>query len=219
MEIRQGEQLVEIAGQNFILSPHKAAFWIEESILLVADVHLGKETHFRKGGLAVPGHVLYSNLEKLDHLVNDFPVKRVIFLGDLFHSRYNDAWQPFSAWMHGWPEVSFELVLGNHDILDKRLYAGANMKVHKEPYEWQGIYLSHHPMEVGIEGYNFYGHIHPGVALEGPAKQYLKLPCFLLGEQAGILPAFGQFTGLAMVKPTSQDRVFVIGDEKVIALS
>ncbi|MEZ4948663.1 MAG: hypothetical protein R2784_04640 [Saprospiraceae bacterium] len=52
-----------------------------------------------------------------------------------------------SAWMHGWPDVLFELALGNHDILDKRLYAGANMKVHKEPYEWEGIFLSHHPME------------------------------------------------------------------------
>ncbi|MEZ4980240.1 MAG: hypothetical protein R2769_01365 [Saprospiraceae bacterium] len=92
------------------------------------------------------------------------------------------------------------------------------MKVHKEPYEWEGIFLSHHPMEEIKEGYNFYGHIHPGVAFEGPAKQYLKLPCFYW-ESRQDSTCFWKFTGLAMVQPTSQDRVFVIGDEKVIALS
>jgi DNA ligase-associated metallophosphoesterase len=219
MEIQPGEQVIEILGQTLILSPQKAMYWIEQGTLLLADVHLGKETHFRKKGIAAPGNILYDNLQKMDLLVQRFEPARTIFLGDLFHSVYNDAWLPFTAWMKEYPNISFELVEGNHDILDKRLYEQAGMKVHKEPYLVAPFLLSHHPMEEIADGnYNLYGHIHPGVALQGPAKQYMKLPCFLFQKTSGIMPAFGQFTGLAMVKPGKEDAIWVVGDEKVISL-
>ena len=219
MDIQAGEQVTELLGQTLLLSPLKAVYWVDRDILLLADLHLGKETHFRKKGLAAPGQILYENLQKLERLVQRFPVQRMIFLGDLFHSSYNDAWQPFSSWMADYPNISFELVEGNHDILDKRLYEASGMTVHKEPFELEPFLLSHHPMESIAAGkYNLYGHIHPGVALQGPAKQYLKLPCFLFQKQAASLPAFGQFTGLAVVQPLKEDKVWVIGDDKVIGL-
>lgn len=219
MEVKPGEQVVELLNQTLILSPLKAVYWVDFEILLLADLHLGKETHFRKKGLAAPGNILYDNLVKLDALVQRFSPQRVIILGDLFHSTYNDAWLPFSAWLKGYPDIDFELVEGNHDILDKRLYEAAGMKLHKEPFLIKPFLLSHHPMEEVQNGhFNIYGHIHPGVVLQGPAKQYLKLPCFLFQAKSGILPAFGHFTGLAVVKPEEEDSVWVVGDEKVIVL-
>ena len=60
------------------------------------------------------------------------------------------------------------------------------------------------------------GHIHPAISLAGPGRQRERLPCFLFGERIGLLPAFGDFTGGATVRPRPGDRVFgVAGDEVV----
>ena len=48
-------------------------------------------------------------------------------------------------------------------------------------------------------GYALCGHIHPGVRLSGSGGQSERLPCFVLGRRRAILPAFGGFTGLALV--------------------
>jgi metallophosphoesterase superfamily enzyme len=64
--------------------------------------------------------------------------------------------------------------------------------------------------------YNLSGHIHPGVHLEGIARQSMTLPCFYFGKSVGLLPAFGLFTGLARIRPKAGDKVFVIAKGKVV---
>ena len=118
--------------------------------------------------------------------------------------------------------VQFELVVGNHDIMDKTQYEYAKMKVYPEPFELEPFILTHHPMEVddipdGLS--NLCGHIHPAVYLRGLAKQGMKLPCFHFTEKQGILPAFGEFTGTAVMRTRKQDQVFVVSGDKVIEMS
>ena len=57
------------------------------------------------------------------------------------------------------------------------------------------------------------GHVHPGVKLGG-----MRLPCFWFGERVAILPAFGKFTGLHVMRPGSQpgERVYAVGPGAVI---
>ncbi|MGB5780739.1 MAG: metallophosphoesterase, partial [Eudoraea sp.] len=47
-------QTIQIQDQNFILHPSGTLFWQEQATLLISDVHLGKISHFRKFGAAVP---------------------------------------------------------------------------------------------------------------------------------------------------------------------
>ena len=58
--------------------------------------------------------------------------------------------------------------------------------------------------------------IHPAVALNGPGRQRLTLPCFHFGPQLGILPAFGEFTGTALMRREEGDRVYAIAGERVV---
>jgi hypothetical protein len=54
--------------------------------------------------------------------------------------------------------------------------------------------------------------------LGGRAHDRLRLPCFHFGPSVGVLPAFGEFTGLHRVQRGPGDRVFVVQGETVHAV-
>lgn len=206
-----------IAGEELILHHFKAIFWPRQSVLFLADLHLGKATHFRKAGLPVPMAVSDSNWDRLSTLLLAYMPNRVLILGDLFHSDYNQEWEVLGELIQQFKTTRFELVTGNHDILSPEQYARIGLVVHKEMLFLEPFLLTHIPIEEHIvEGYNLSGHIHPGVVLRGAGRQRLRLPCFYFGPKQGILPAFGAFTGLATIQPDKKDKVFVIAEEEVI---
>ena len=210
---------IDLAGQTFTLHPFKAMYWEEESILLIADLHLGKSRHFRKEGFPVPQAVGDTNYDKLISLFLDFQPARVNFLGDLFHSDYNKEWIEFEDLIERFPGIEFDLVKGNHDILDASLYAQSRMRIHYETLLVKPFVLSHEPLdEIEEDWFNLSGHIHPCAWLKGRGRQKLRLPCFYFNEYQGILPAFGAFTGMAAIAIKKGDRVYGVTDESVIAL-
>ena len=83
-------------------------FWEEQNMLLISDVHLGKISHFRKYGSAVPQKAIAENFERLSRVVDLFQPKKICFLGDLFHSSLNLEWDLFENWMQ---EISAEVML------------------------------------------------------------------------------------------------------------
>jgi len=210
---------VEVAGQHFQLHPFKAIFWEQQQCLLIADVHLGKARHFRREGFWVPQAAGDQNYDKLMSLLLDLAPRRVIFLGDLFHSDYNQEWESLIAITRSFSNTAFELVLGNHDRLSDHAYAKARITVYEQPLLVDNLILSHEPLtEQRGASYNLAGHIHPAVRLRGSGRQYLRLPCFYFGQRQGILPAFGNFTGMANIAVAPGDRVFVVGEDQVIPL-
>lgn len=208
---------VEIASVQLELLNEKAIFWPDKNILMVADLHVGKVTHFRKAGIPVPTKANDKNLEVLVFMLHRTKPARVILLGDLFHSRYNTEWESLRMLIQAFPEISFELVPGNHDVLSQGQYQRANLIVHEDLLEEGPFVLSHHPIDVVPNGmYNLAGHVHPGIQLRGKGKQFITLPCFYFGQHQGILPAFGAFTGLAKMQPRQNDQIFVVVDNSVI---
>lgn len=184
-------------------------------MLLVADVHLGKVSHFRKHGSAIPAHVAYQNLEKLTDVVNELSPKTVCFLGDLFHSELNQEWDDFTKWAE-YTAATIILVAGNHDIIAPDKYLALGIQV-VPSLDIEGFSLTHHPIEQ--ENYfNIAGHIHPGVRLQGLARQSVELPCFFKSEKQLILPAFGTFTGKYILKPTETDEVYALVEGEVLLL-
>ena len=207
---------IDIDGQHFTFHPSGAGFWVEQQMLLVADVHLGKVTHFRKYGIAVPKNVARQNFERLNAAISHFRPKKVCFLGDLFHSFINSEWQLFEAWVKS-TDATFTLITGNHDIIPRRRYEGLGFCT-EDVLHVAHFSLTHHPEEMN-EGFNICGHVHPGIRLKGKGKQSLALPCFFLSPKQLILPAFGSFTGKHLLKPTKEDHVFVIAENRVIAFN
>lgn len=172
--------------------------------------------HFRKSGISIPDGAAIKNLEILEKLILKTNPRELIFLGDLFHSEMNSEWLFLKELLNSFPEVAFKLVQGNHDIFHEMTYQKGSFQFYEKPLKIGPFILSHEPMEEEPELYNLCGHIHPGVKLKGAAKQSLRLPCFYFQKNQGILPAFGQFTGLFMVSPKKKEKVFVIADSEVI---
>jgi DNA ligase-associated metallophosphoesterase len=210
---------VSIVNEDLALFPERALFWKAKEILMIADLHFGKINHFRKAGIPVPTKANDKNLEVLLFLIQSVQPKRVIFLGDLFHSHYNEEWEMVREFIRSFPEISFELVIGNHDILSENQYKRSNLKLHFETLIDDPFILSHHPLEnIPPDLYNLAGHIHPGVQLLGKGKQAVMLPCFYFTERQGILPAFGSFTGLARIRPKKNDQIYALVDNSVLKI-
>lgn len=190
-------------------------YWVEQELLLIADVHLGKVAHFRKNGSAVPQEAITKNFEQLDEAISCCNPKEVCFLGDLFHSSLNIEWLHFENWVER-QTATLSLVIGNHDIISPLKFEKIGIKIFQERII-DSFYLTHHPEE--RDGfYNFCGHIHPGVRLNGMGRQILKMPCFFKKPHQMILPAFGEFTGNYILTPEEGDEVFVVTPEEVILI-
>ncbi|RZJ31767.1 MAG: ligase-associated DNA damage response endonuclease PdeM [Flavobacterium sp.] len=204
-----------ISGHDFVFHPSGAIYWTTREILLIADVHLGKVTHFRKAGMAVPPESALENFHRFDLVEQFFNPKIIVFLGDLFHSELNSEWDNFKKWVSGNP-AKIILIAGNHDIIKPEKYEKIGVHVFDEMTLGDFLF-THHPKE-RERVFNFCGHIHPAVRLRGKGKQWLTLPCFFHKPHQLILPAFGHFTGTYVLEPTQQDCVYAIAKDEVLVV-
>ena len=208
-------QNIQIQNQSFVLHPSGSLFWEEKSALFISDVHLGKISHFRKYGAAVPQKAIQANFELMDEVVEFFNPNTVYFLGDLFHSYINSEWNLFEDWVSK-AKAEIILIYGNHDIISPIKYEELGIQLLDELI-LENILLTHHPKE--RKGFfNFCGHIHPAIKIRGSGKQSLRLPCFFKSPNQLILPAFGEFTGSFTLKPTKNDQVYAIAEGMIIKI-
>lgn len=204
-------------GEEFVLHPSRALFWPRQSMLLIADLHIGKVNHFRKAGVAVPETVNQNNMQRLTDLLELFSARHIVFLGDLSHSNTNKGWEEFTELLNNWPDCDFTLVSGNHDILPSSNYRAANLRLYHNDMIVPPFRFTHHPPTESDQDYGtISGHRHPGVVMRGKGRQHLRLPCFYFKEESVVLPAFGSFTGLSIVKPKQRESVFPVVDNKVV---
>lgn len=96
---------IQVLGEELFLDANRAMFWPRHKTLVLADLHLGKSTHFRREGIGVPSGLLERELMRMDQLIHDFESKTALFLGDLFHSSHNREWTYFCAWMHHYAHI------------------------------------------------------------------------------------------------------------------
>ncbi len=207
---------IELQTQHFQLHPSGAAFWKEQEILLISDVHLGKISHFRKFGSAVPYKAINANFIRLSEVVGKFRPKTVCFLGSLFHSNLNNEWKLFENWL-SFVEAEVVLVAGNHDVISPLKYEELGIKIYSE-WQLNGFMLTHHPGQ-RENFFNICGHIHPGYRLNEKDRQSLKLPCFFRKKDQFILPAFGEFTGNYMMELNEGEAAYAITQKEVILIS
>ena len=206
-----------LADEEMELLPQKAIFWERTKTLLLADCHFGKVAHFRRSGIGIPTSAGHETFLILHQLIKQKSPERILFLGDLFHSQYNSDFEKFSGWRKQFSDIEFTLVLGNHDIEALSLYE--QMGLRQSPNLIEGrFYFTHEPDKSQPTLFNLAGHIHPGIGLSGTARQHVKVPCFWFGENFGVLPAFGQFTGSHPIHPTENDQVYAVAGSRIFDL-
>ncbi|GAA4455609.1 ligase-associated DNA damage response endonuclease PdeM [Rurimicrobium arvi] len=211
---------MQLCINDYILTllPEKAIYIPHMKALAIADVHLGKARHFRREGLPMPLSAQDNDYERLAALIDKYSPQQVLFLGDLFHSTFNRDWDSFRALIERHQHLNFVLLRGNHDIIDQQLFETLGIEVLDALSE--GIFLFTHKPATNIpEGFiNLCGHLHPGVVLNGPARQRVRLACFYRQGAHFILPAFGSLTGLAIMEQKKGDSAFGILPETVCRL-
>ena len=207
---------VKIKGETWQLLPEKVVYWEKENTLILTDLHLGKAGHFRKAGIPIPSGVHHADLDCLSQLINQYQVNRVLMLGDLFHSELNREWLDFCEFLDLHRQIDFLLVKGNHDILPKEAYHEPNLQVYDHTLIISPFVFLHHPPEEKNTRslYPVSGHIHPGYKVKIKAGQSIKLPCFFIGVEQAILPAFGKFTGCVALRKQKKDRVYAIFSDR-----
>ena len=126
----------------------------------------------------------------------------------------------FLKWRKDIGNVEIHLIKGNHDILKNEWYKNAAIEIHKKQLSIRNFSFTHdiNECEAKKEDYCFSGHIHPSVVMRGIAKQTISLPCFYFAKNYAVLPAFGKFTGTFPIKPTAEESVFALVENKVMKL-
>lgn len=212
-------QSIQLAGEEVVLCGDHAMVWSARRTLLVADAHFGKAAAFRARGMPVPAGTTANNLARLDALIDAHEVERVVFLGDMFHARESHApvtLAALRAWREQRADLQLLLVEGNHDTNAGAPPADLRIELVGEPYIEGPFAFCHHPKPF-MDRYVLAGHLHPAYRLSG-RRESLRLPCFWLGEQVGVLPAFGDFTGTSTIAPLAGDRIYAVADGRVIAM-
>jgi uncharacterized protein len=219
--VRRGQQsFATIAGgEQVVLHAGRALEWPRTRTLFVADVHLGKAATFRAGGIPLPRGSTASDLRRLDQLIADTNAARLVVLGDFLHARAGRVallTQSFVAWRTRHAGVEVLVVRGNHAT-----------RAGDPPREWQvecvdephalPPFLGCHHLQKPRTGYALCGHVHPGVRIWG-AGESARLPCFVIGRERAILPAFGRFTGMADIVRVQSDRIVAIAGEALFEL-
>ena len=210
-------KVVKIRGKEFLLDHRRAVYVKDDHRLILADLHIGKSSHFRKAGYSLPSYSFKSDLDRLMELYHTYQPREILILGDLYHSDFNEE---FITWHH---EVSkrissqFHLIVGNHDRLTMKRNELLKDFAINDTYEEGTFFYSHYPTEKdGL--LNVCGHIHPGVRLQGSGQQRMKIACFWLSSDQLVLPAFSELTGLGVIKPDPNDKIFACAQKEVIAL-
>ncbi|MGQ9550307.1 MAG: ligase-associated DNA damage response endonuclease PdeM [Roseiflexus sp.] len=217
----QIEPSCSLAGEDVWLLPERALFWKRTATLIIADPHIGKPGAFRAAAIAAPEGTTIADLERLSTAIRRCSAQRLIVLGDLLHARSGrttTTMTTFEEWRVHHSSLDIVLVRGNHDTRAGDPPHSWRVTCVDEPWEIEPFTLRHYP-ESHAAGYTLAGHLHPAVRLSGAGKQRLILPCFWFGARVGVLPAFGSFTGTKVIAPAPDDRVFVIADDRVVAVS
>ncbi len=210
----------KIKDNTFWLSPERCIYWEEQKTIILSDLHFGKTGHFRKAGIGVPQSVLKEDLHRLFTIIQFYKPSQLIIVGDMFHSVANKEMELFARWRNDMAETRFQLIKGNHDILHNSFYNAAGIEIINDRLQIHGFGFIHDPAAIAKEPVNddyfFTGHIHPGVRISSGSRQTLSFPCYYIGKDFAILPAYSKFSGYVPVKPKHGDTVYAIVNQSLI---
>ena len=176
------------------LFPSKSVFIKETDELLISDIHLGKGEFYQANGIPLTNNQDNSNFARIIELVEKIKPKKLIILGDLFHSKFSisNELQNKVESLSKILKIHIELIEGNHD----RGCKIKNMNCYKTKTSLN-LLFSHEPIDNKEKNIlNICGHYHPKVYIKNMNTK-VSFKCFALDENKNILyvPAFGDLTG------------------------
>ncbi len=198
---------------SLVMLGQRAVWMPEQETLMVADLHLGKESAFRAASIPVPD-VTAIDLQRLTTLILQTECRRLVILGDMVHCARGlsrDVIEQTAQWREKHRSLDVQLMIGNHDAKAGKLPESWNLDCQQES-QCGPFKLRHIPPE-DTSTPCLAGHVHPKYRLR-TATDSVTLPCFVLANEVLILPAFGTFVDGQAVKYYPA-RYFVISENNV----
>lgn len=213
---------LKILDEDIILLPDRGLFWLSKKILIISDLHLGKDHTFRHYGISIPQGTTQDDLTRLSALLEHTNAQELWILGDMVHASLTHSPNTL-PWLNEWKtfrekhkELHISLVRGNHDayllkellLLDDEIDEGKYLA----PF-----YLCHDPIKPSQADapFTIAGHIHPVVKLPPMARRW---PSFAITKDQLILPAFSFFTGGELIHPKEDNHLFLCVQKEIIPL-
>ncbi len=214
-------QRLIFAEQEVIIDLTGIVIWPDTRTAIVADLHFEKATSFAaRQGMMLPPFDTRATLDKLGRALAQYPVERVIALGDSFHdshgpARLGDLETEMLDRLT--QRYGFLWITGNHDPCLPENLPGDCVTEHKE----RGITFRHEADPSSTDAAEFSGHFHPKARIRTPQKP-ISAPCFAFDDQRLMLPSFGVLTGgLNVLNPVVSNlfapdfRVAMLGQRRL----
>jgi putative SbcD/Mre11-related phosphoesterase len=171
---------------------------LDDSVLVVSDLHLGLEAVLHMQGVSVPKWQRGVMVPRLDALLRHYNPARVVVNGDFKHNfsrNLMQEWREAAQVLRMLRErAAVALVKGNHDNYIDSMAQSAGVPVLPR-VELEGFTLAHGHEPVDSERCVVVGHEHPAIMLRDEVGARVRMPCFLLGEDVLALPAFSPLSG------------------------
>ncbi len=183
----------------------RRAVWLpDESLLAVSDLHLGYPWSHRASGNLLPVTADDGTIRRLNELVDEYRPQQLAVLGDVVHGFAAPA--PVRDELRRLADevgarTQLRLLAGNHDGWLPELLAEAGVELTIEDDLEAASHLMLHG-HIGRDvpgrmlslrksgGRVIFGHEHPSLTLSAGVATRARCPCFLVAEDALVLPAF-----------------------------
>jgi hypothetical protein len=188
----QEDGIIPLAGVALVADCAGALFWPEESLLVVADLHLEKGSAFARRGVLLPPYDTPATINRLAALIERYTPRVVITLGDNFHDgggpdRMTDASRAALRTLQRGRDWIW--IAGNHDP-DPANNIGGRFA---QTIAIGPLTFRHEPSAQACDG-EIAGHLHP-VARVARRGRAVSRRCFASDGRRLVMPAFGTYAG------------------------
>jgi metallophosphoesterase superfamily enzyme len=148
----------------------------------------------------------------------------LVVLGDLIHSSVKasaDYQDDLKNWRGLHKDLPIRLVRGNHDRHNRLFIESMKLDSVEEGNELGPFVLVHNSQTYHLthpDQFILSGHIHPSVRLRDRSMSGMKVACFWQKSNELVFPAFGEFTGTAMISPAREDTVYPLAGECIFKI-
>jgi putative SbcD/Mre11-related phosphoesterase len=186
------------------------ALWLEnKECIVIADLHLGFEGVLFEEGFAMPRFQKDEMLKRLGKIIRKYKPRKIIINGDLKHEFSKNLPQEWNEvrdvldYLENKVELRF--TRGNHDNYLKTILSKRNLELPKK-LTWKNVTFAHGHEDLDWKNLLIIGHEHPSVRLTDKIGASIKVPCYLVGENIIVLPAFSPLaygTDITQKRPIS----------------
>src|SRR6185312_4576851 len=186
------QRALNVSGVTLLADLSGALFWEEQSLLVVADLHLEKGSSFATRGVLLPPYDTAATLAKLGALIARYAPKFVVALGDSFHDeggpeRVSESDRAMLGSLQRGRDWIW--IAGNHDPEPVRDLGGISAAM----FAIGPLVFRHAPEREEAEG-EIAGHLHPVARVNGRGRTVSRR-CFATDGKRMVMPAFGAYAG------------------------